>query len=242
MLDRLGSVYPLVAHGVGLSIASAGDFDDGYVSQLASWKERFRFGWVSEHLAAVRVRGDGPVDHHAGVSLPLAWDEELLELLVPRLRTAEQLLKEPLLLENGAMHIAVADSDMTKPDFLNRLTDMSGCRLLLDLHNLYVNCVNLDVDGFDFLEALDLTAVQEIHIAGGTTLAGTYLDSHAGPCPPAVWDFLFGIVERTPNLRGITFEFHESYWHELGGERGLTQQLERAGEASSPSASVHVAG
>jgi uncharacterized protein (UPF0276 family) len=228
-LEALARRYPLVAHGVGLSIASATPFDLEHVRQLAIWRRRFHFGWVSEHLAAVRVSADGVVDHHAGVALPLPWDVELLRLLVDRAEQAVDILGCPLLLENGTVLTPVPDTDLTEVEFLNRLVDESPCRLLLDLHNLFVNSVNLGVDADAFIRELDLAAVEEIHIAGGNELDGVYLDSHSGACPPQVWRLLNAVVPQAPNLRGITFEFHESYYGQLGVD-GLRRELRRAGE------------
>jgi len=227
LVERLAARYPLTAHGVGLSIASASRFDVGHLEQLARWRDRYGLRWVSEHLAAVRAGADGTVDVHAGIALPLAWDHELLALLVERARMAGEILGQPILLENGTVHTPVPEPDMSEVEFLNRLTAESGCRLLLDLHNLYVNAVNLGVDTTAFLTQLDLTAVDEVHIAGGNELHGVYLDSHAGACPEAVWEMLANVVPRAPRLKGITFEFHESYFPALG-VAGVVRELNRA--------------
>jgi hypothetical protein len=97
------------------------------------------------------------------------------------------------------------------------------------LHNLLVNSVNLGVDPYAFVRDLDLTAVEEIHIAGGNELDGIYLDSHSGACPPEVWRLLETVAPQAPNLRGVTFEFHESYFVELGVD-GLQRELVHAGQ------------
>jgi uncharacterized protein (UPF0276 family) len=229
LLEELAKRYPLVAHGVGLSIASAGHFDVDHVAQVASWRRRFGLRWVSEHLAAVRVGGNGGVDHHAGLPLPLAWDEELLQLIEARVREATDILGCPLLLENGVVFTPVPEPDMNEVEFVNRLVREAPCRLLLDLHNLHVNAVNLGVDTDCFLRDLDLSAVMEIHIAGGNEFGGFYLDSHAGACPPQVWEMLERVAVEATELRGITFEFHESYFEQLTVS-GLERELVRAGE------------
>ncbi|MER6949679.1 DUF692 family multinuclear iron-containing protein [Nonomuraea sp. NPDC000554] len=227
VVQALSREYPLVAHGVGLSIASVARFDTAYLEQLAVWRDRYGLRWVSDHLAAVRTSPDGVADHHAGIALPLPWDEDLLDLLTERTRRAGEILGRPLLLENGVVYTPVVDTDMSEVEFLNRLTAGSGCRLLLDLHNLLVNVRNLGVDGDAFLRDLDLTAVEEIHVAGGNDFHGAYLDSHAGPCPAEVWRMLEAVVPRAPNLRGVTFEFDESYFPGLGAD-GVRRELARA--------------
>jgi hypothetical protein len=112
---------------------------------------------------------------------------------------------------------------MSEVEFLNALTCRTGCALLLDLHNLFVNSVNLGIDADAFVDGLDLGTVVEIHVAGGNELYGVYLDSHAGRCPPAVWRLLDRVLPGCTNLRGITFEFHESYYPQLGDEGVLAE-------------------
>jgi uncharacterized protein (UPF0276 family) len=226
ILDELASRHTLIAHGVGLSIASGSTFDIDHVRQLAEWHRRYRFAWISEHLSAVRVQTEMTPDHHAGLALPLAWDRDLLDMLSERVARAQDILGTRLLLENGVVHTPVPGSDMSEEDFMNALVRRTGCGLLLDLHNLHVNAVNLGLDADRFINGLDLDAIGEIHVAGGNSLFGAYLDSHAGPCPSAV----FGLLERTAprcrNLRGVTFEFHETYFPGLG-DAGVLGQLQR---------------
>ena len=89
------------------------------------------------------------------------------------------------------------------------LAARTGCGLLLDIHNLYVNARNHGFDPVGFLGELDLSRVAEVHIAGGNELVGMYTDSHAGACPEPVWELLDHVVDHAPQLRGVTFEFHD---------------------------------
>ena len=196
IVNRLATRYPLVAHGVGLSIASGCTFDVDHLRQLKAWHSRYHFSWISEHLAAVKVRTDVTLDHHAGLSLPLPWDDEVLDMLCERVDFAQDVLGRQLLLENGVVHTPVPENDMTEVVFMNELCRRTGCGLLLDLHNLHVNVVNLGLDPVAFLDELDLDAVGEIHVAGGNSLFGAYLDSHSGPCPAEVWTLLRYVAPR----------------------------------------------
>jgi uncharacterized protein len=226
-LDALSRDYPLVAHGIGLSLGTAGPADLVHVEQMRSYADRYGFRWISEHLSAVRVAGRELGDQHAGLAIPLPWDESVLDELSEKVKRVQAVLGQKLLLENGVVHTPVPDPDMDEVTFLNRLCRETGCGLLLDLHNLYVNAVNLGIDAGDFLAKLELANVAEIHIAGGDRLFGAYLDSHAGPCPPAVWDMLDEVVPRCLNLCGITFEFHETYYQRLTDD-GILAELARA--------------
>ena len=119
---------------------------------------------------------------------------------------------------------------MTDAQFLNALCERTGCGLLLDLHNVYVNARNHGFDPMDLLDGLDLTRVVEVHLGGGTEVDGVYLDAHSGPCPDEVWRMLDEILPRTPNLAGVVFEMFGNYFPSIGPEP-LRQELRKAREA-----------
>lgn len=222
-LDWLAPRLPLVVHGFGMSIGSAGLFDLEHLDQLCRWHERYRFQWHSEHLSYARIPSQDGGEHNAGLALPVPYDVDVLEMVNQRIARVRGALPVPFLLENNVYYAEIPDQEMTEPEFLNRLD--SG--LLLDLHNVHANAVNHGFEPLQFLRALDLSKVVEVHIAGGNEIAGVYTDSHAGPCAPRVWDLLEVVMERTPNLRGVTFEFHESYYPLLN-EHGVAAELAHA--------------
>jgi uncharacterized protein (UPF0276 family) len=131
-----------------------------------------------------------------------------------------------LLMENTAVFTPVPDSDMSEPQFLNRLYSEADCGMLLDLHNLYVGQQNGVLSPRQYLEQINPACVEEIHIAGGDELAGFYTDSHSGLTPPEVWEWAYEFGPRFENLRAIVFEFHESYFEKLGMQ-GIVEELER---------------
>ena len=225
-LDWVAARRPIVSHNIGLSIGSARSFDNGYLEQIARFQKRYQFPWHSDHLSFFQVSGDNG-DHNAGLAAPIPFDEDVLELVAGRVEMVKQKIPVPFLLENSVYFVQIPEQDMTEVVFLNRLVERSGCNLLLDLHNLYANARNHEFDAFAFLDRLDLNSVIEIHIAGGDEFAGMYTDSHAGPCPEPVWELLDHALARTPNLRGVTFEFHFSYYP-LMGDDGILAQLDRA--------------
>jgi uncharacterized protein len=226
-LDWASGRYPLVAHSIGLSLGSAEFSDDAYVEQLGRWHRRYGFHWHSDHLSFARVRSASGHEQHAGMAVPLPFDFEVLELVTARIRALRPRLPSPLLVENAVAYLTFSNQDMSEPMFLNALVCNSGCALLLDLHNLYTNARNHNFDASAFLRELDLDAVVEVHIAGGSEFAGMYTDSHSGPCPEPVWLLLEEIMPCTPNLKGITFEFHDSYFPSFGAD-GVQAQVARA--------------
>jgi uncharacterized protein len=100
------------------------------------------------------VRTEATPDHHAGLALPIPWDEDVLEMLCRRVMQAQDSLRAQLILENGVVHTPVPDTDMTEAEFLNALCAGTGCGVLLDLHNVYVNAVNLGTDAKQFISLM----------------------------------------------------------------------------------------
>lgn len=235
IIDEVARHHPIVLHGIGLSLCSASLFDRGYVEQLARWRQRLGSPWVSEHLSFSRIAAG----HEANAALALAspYDQELLDLIVPRVREVQATLGVPFLLENAVAYVRYHDEDLDETAFLNALVAATGCGLLLDLHNLHTNAVNHGFDARDWLAALDLGAVVEVHVAGGDAMLGFHTDSHAGPVLPPVWTLLEWLLPRAPNLQAVTFEFHEGSWPLLHAD-GVQAQLDRMRELI---AAAHVA-
>jgi uncharacterized protein len=227
ILDWLASRKPVVAHNLGFSLGSADLFDEAYAANIAAWQRQYRFCWHSDHLSFVRVRGPFAHEENAGLAVPVPYDYELLELFIERVRQVQQAVDAPFLIENNVSFVVFPEQELSEPEFLNQLSAATGCGLLLDLHNLYTNARNHRFDPYAFLDQLDLAQVGEVHIAGGSELAGMYTDSHAGPCPEPVWQLLEHVVPRAENLAAVTFEFHDSYFPLLG-DVGVLEQLARA--------------
>ena len=224
-LDQAGLSLPIVLHGIGLSICSAEIFDEGYALQLIDCAKKRNSPWISEHLSFSRV-GSGH-ELNAAILAPVPYDQEVLDLLTPRIQFFSDRLDRPFLLENNVYYFRYLDQDYSEEAFLNALCARTGCRVLLDLHNLYTNSVNHHFDAHDYLGRLDLSNVLEIHIAGGAPMMGFHTNSHTGPPPEAVWSLLERVIPLATNLRGVTFEFHESSFPLMGSD-GILEQIERA--------------
>jgi uncharacterized protein len=243
VLDALAERRQVVAHSIGLSIASADWFDREHVEQIAAWQRRYRFPWHSDHLSFTRISladhggdateaGGAPAlpalaALNVGMAAPVPYDDEVLQLVAARVARVQERVPAPFLLENNVNYVEIPEQEMSEPEFLNRLCGLTGCGLLLDVHNVYVNARNHGFDPAAFVAALDLARVVEVHVAGGNEVAGMYADSHSGPCPEPVWALLRQVVAGAPNLCGITFEFHASYYDVLG-PAGIRAELDRA--------------
>lgn len=209
-LDAVRDDLPLLAHGVGLSIATAGPLDRGHVEQIARWHERYRFGWYSEHVAYLRLGPDAGW-RGLGLMVPPVYDEPALRDISAKVRQVREILGLEVLLENTVDYAPVPDADLDEAEFLRRLAAETPCSLLLDLHNLHTDAVNHGRDPHVLLDRLDLTAVTEVHLAGGAPLADQWTDAHSGRCPEPVWTLLADLLGRAHRVRAVTLEIDESY-------------------------------
>lgn len=219
---------PVVCHSIGLSIGSAYRFDREHVAQMARFYERFRFRWHSDHLSFMLAE-HGAREVNVGVTMPLAYDRETVELLAPRAAEVRERIPVPFLLENNVYFFEYAEQEYDEAEFLNRLCDASGCKLLLDLHNVYANARNHGFDPYGLLGRLRLENVVEIHVAGGFEAGGFYQDAHSDTSPPEVFEMLEWVLPRCPNLGGVVFELLGSWFADVGAER-LAAQLSRMRE------------
>ncbi len=222
-LRRVAAGRPIVPHGIGLSIGTAHRFNHGQLDQIEKWHSWFHFPWHSDHLAW-NLAEHGIDELNAGVTLPLPRDRKTLLELAPRVAEVRRRLPVPFLLENNVYFFSMPGEEMSDAEFLNALSETTGCGLLLDLHNVYCNARNHQTDPFRLLAELDLSKVVEIHVAGGMEHEGWYLDAHSGPLPEPVWELLRYCLPRCPNLGGVTFEMLGSWFVEMGGDR-LAEEL-----------------
>ena len=228
LLDWVAERKPLVGHSVGLSIGSADLFDADHVEQVARWQQRYGFPWHSDHLSFNRLPGLDAHSDLAGLAIPVPYDREVLEMIAGRVHRVREIVPVPFLLENNVYYVDLPEQEMSEPEFLNALSARGGCGLLMDIHNIYVNAVNHGFDAAEFIRAVDLSRVVEVHIAGGSEMGGMYTDSHSGAVAEPVWGLLDQVIAGAPNLCGITFEFEEGYLPAMGGGEGVLRELERA--------------
>lgn len=217
-LEQATRGRPLVGHGIGLSIGSAGAFDAAHLDQVERWRRRLGFAWHSDHLA-FHLAEHGDATMNVGITLPLPRDRETIELLAPRIREVRRRVPAPFLLENNVYYFEIPSCEMDEPTFLNRLCRESGCGVVLDLHNVYTNARNHGFDAAAMLAELELAHVGEIHVAGGMELDGFYLDAHSDTIADPVWSLLEWILPRCPNVGGITFELFGSWFESVGNAR-----------------------
>jgi len=190
-LERFRAAYPLSLHGVGLSLGSADPIDAGHLRRLAGLARRFEPLFVSEHLCWSSVDG-----RHANELLPLPYTEEALAHVVARIGAVQDALGRELLVENVSCYHAFAAAAMPEWEFVAEAARRSGCRLLLDVNNIWVNACNHGFDAREYLAAIPRGAVAEIHLAGYEEAEGLLIDTHGARVSEPVWALYAEAVAR----------------------------------------------
>src|ERR1700730_1671333 len=189
-LMRIRERYPMVMHGVSLSIGSTQSLDRNYLPQLKALAARVEPEWVSDHLCWTGIAGRNMHD-----LLPLPYTEEALANVVERVRTVQDILGRRILLENVSSYVTYRDSQVTEWEFLSEIARRADCLILLDVNNIYVSSVNHEFDPLDYLNAIPVDRVQQIHLAGHENHGDYLIDTHDHPVPDPVWE-LYGAALR----------------------------------------------
>ncbi|HEY8876614.1 MAG TPA: DUF692 domain-containing protein [Roseateles sp.] len=207
VLDAGREAYEVSLHGVGLALGSAAGLDDAHLQRLARLVQRVQPRWVSDHACFARV-GSGL---HAADLLPIAFNDESLALMVGHVLQVQDRLGRPMLVENISAYVGWAGDTLAEPEFFNELARRSGCGLLLDVNNLFVNARN---DGLApeaaarkamrWVDAIRPGSVGEIHLAGHCERDdGLVIDDHGSRVRDEVWRVYKHAIRRfgpTPTL------------------------------------------
>ncbi|MCM5678941.1 DUF692 domain-containing protein [Schlegelella sp. S2-27] len=181
-LDTIRRDYPMVMHGVSLSIGSADPLNRDYLRELARLARRLQPAWVSDHLCWTGV--DRTQLHDL---LPLPYTEAALRHLVPRIHQVQDALGRRLVLENVSSYVAYAADEMSEWQFIGELLVQADCLLLLDVNNVYVSSVNHGHDPHAYIDAMPRERVVQIHLAGHERRGDFLIDTHDHPVCEAVW-------------------------------------------------------
>lgn len=201
ILDQIAERYPIVMHGVSMSIGSTDPLDFEYLAKLKALAQRVNAVWMGDHVCWTGVAGRNGHDLY-----PIPYNENTLEFLVERIRIVQDFLERPLILENPSTYMTFANSTMPEEEFLNRMAIDADCGLLLDVNNVYVTCRNHDLDPYEYLAALPYDRVVQIHIAGHTDKGTHCIDTHDGRVIDEVWA-LYAEVQRRAGSRATLLEW-----------------------------------
>jgi uncharacterized protein (UPF0276 family) len=190
-LERLRADYPLSLHGVGLGLGSADPPDLEHLLRLSALIERYQPGLVSEHLCWCAVDG-----RHLNDLLPLPYTEEALAHVAERILRTQDFLGRQILIENISSYLRFRHSTLPEWEFVAQLAQRTGCGVLLDVNNIYVNAVNHGFDPHAYLAAIPAQAVQEIHLAGYDDTGACLIDTHGTAVSDPVWSLYRHAVGR----------------------------------------------
>jgi len=183
VLEQIAECYPIVMHGVSLSIGSTDPLDFDYLAKLKRLAEWTRAVWVSDHICWTGVNGLNGHD-----LLPLPYNEATLQHVADRVIQVQDYLERPLVLENPSSYITFRDSTMTEWDFATALCQETGCGLLLDVNNVFVSCFNHDLDPIEFIRSLPHERIVQFHLAGHTHCGTHIIDTHDNIVIDRVWE------------------------------------------------------
>ena len=181
-LDRIRARYPMVMHGVALSIGGTDPLDMAYLRALRRLADRVEPGWVSDHLCWTGVGGTRLHD-----LLPMPFTREALAHVAGRVGHVQDTLKRRLVIENVSSYHAFVAEDFTEAQFLSELVHRTGCELLLDVNNVYVSSVNHGFDPYQYIATLPAAAIRQIHLAGHSRQGTRLVDTHDAPVCAEVW-------------------------------------------------------
>ncbi|MBI3819977.1 MAG: DUF692 domain-containing protein [Planctomycetes bacterium] len=203
VLERVAEHYPIILHGVSMSIGSVDPLDAAYLKRLKRLADRLNSPWVSDHVC---WSSEGNVQLHD--LLPLPYDEPTLRYLIKRARSVQKALDRPLILENPSTYLQFTFSTMPEWEFIARLLEEADCGMLLDVNNVYVSSENHGFDPFAYIDAIPRDRVVYFHLAGHTRFETHILDTHSDHVVDGVWK-LYTHAQRRFGGRSTILEWDE---------------------------------
>lgn len=190
-LDKIRQHYPMVMHGVSLSLGSSDPVDRNYLKQLKTLAVRIEPVWISDHLCWTGVQGLNIHD-----LLPIPYTDEAISHIVSRIQQIQDFLGRPILIENVSSYLTYRQSEMTEWDFIVEIIRQAGCYILLDINNVYVSSFNHQFNPLDYINAMPAERVAQIHLAGHSNHGNYIIDTHDAPVIQPVWDLYAAAIQR----------------------------------------------
>ena len=181
-LARIRERYPVVMHGVSMSIGTVDPINSEYMAKLKKLMDWLKPAWVSDHLCWTGIAHKNTHD-----LLPVPYTEEALKQIVSRIKQVQDYLERPIALENPSTYLEFKASHIREEEFISRMAEESGCHLLLDVNNVYVSCYNHRLDPKAYIDAMPLDKVAQIHLAGHTNKGTHIVDTHDDHVVDEVW-------------------------------------------------------
>ena len=231
-LELLKQHFPLIPHGLNLSLGSAEGIDEIYLEKFAELVERTSPAWFSEHLCFTKSGGK-QIGHLA----PVPYTNEAIRVFVKNISRVKSKIKTPLILENITYLMRFPSSEMTEAEFITRILEETDCGLLLDVTNLYINSKNFGFDWRDFLDELPMERVVQMHFVGLHKHNDLLIDAHADRTDDDIWEVFREVCRRT-EIKGAILERDENFppfaeiLDELKTARNISNEQNFAGKSS----------
>jgi uncharacterized protein (UPF0276 family) len=219
VLEAVRRDYPIVMHGVSLSIGSTEPLNEHYLDELDALARAVEPAWISDHLSWGTAHGINGHD-----LLPLPYTEEALAHVARRVTAAQERLGRRILLENPSSYLQLAASEMTEAEFLGELSRRADCGILLDVNNVFVSAHNHGFDARSYFDALPAERIGQIHLAGHTEEGPLLIDTHDALVRPEVWQLYADAIERF-GTRATMIEWDQN----VPPLEDLLRELDRAG-------------
>lgn len=191
ILDQLKERYPLVMHGVSLSIGTVDPINSEYLDKLKKLADDVKPKWISDHLCWTGIAHKNTHD-----LLPVPYTEEALKHIIERIKQVQDYLGRQIVLENPSTYLEFTASSMSEWEFIARMVDGSGCGLLLDVNNIYVSCYNHRWDPKTYIDAMPLGSVAQIHLAGHSNMGTHIIDTHDDHVVDEVWTLYSYVINK----------------------------------------------
>lgn len=218
-LARIKERYPIVMHGVSLSIGTVDPLNSEYLAKLKRLIDWAQPAWISDHLC-----WSGVAHRNTHDLLPVPYTEEALAHIVRRIKQVQDYLERPIALENPSTYLEFQSSSMPEAEFIARMAQESGCRLLLDVNNVYVTCYNHRLDPQQYIDTLPLDRVAQVHLSGHSNKGTHIVDTHDGPVVDAVWELYKYVAHKSGRALNTMIEWDD----EIPEFQILDQELQKA--------------
>lgn len=204
-LEELCSLFPVIPHGVDLSIGSVMPPESSYLRAIKRVSDLTKAPYYSEHLCMTRVPG-----RDIGHLAPLWFTEEVLQHVTERVLRLQDFLGKPLVLENVTYMLEIPHNTLSQAAFFRRLVETTGCGVLLDVTNVFINATNHHFDPDAFLRQMPLDHLVQVHLAGGYWRHGWLVDGHSEPVSPEIFALFQTLISLCP-VKNIIFE-HDAHF------------------------------
>jgi uncharacterized protein len=221
LLERVKGRFPLVTHGINLSVGSTDELNQDYLKALKGLLDEINAPWWSDHLCFTSVEGVYMQD-----LLPLPFSREAINHIADRVKRVQDYIQRPFLLENISFYMYLPGNEMREAEFMTQVLEQSDCGLLLDVNNVYVNATNHGFDAREFLDAIPMERTVQMHVAGHKRAKECLIDTHGAPIIQPVYELLEYVLKKIP-VKAVMLERDQNFpeFHEILEELSLIRSI-----------------